>query len=303
MLAKELLKKGVAKESEGALIVDLQEYNLGIYVILTKEGHAVYHSKDLALAELKLKEFKNLDKSIHVVGKEQELYFKQLFKTFELIKSKLAGKSYHLIYGLVMLPEGKMSSREGNIILYRDLIQSMMNKALEEVKKRHPEWSKTDIEKSAQNIAFGALKYSMINRENNKEIIFDWEKSLEFEGATGPYIQYAHARICSILKKYNKPVSNSIDFNQLSQPEESSLIKKLEEFPLILQHSASTYKPYLLANYVFELAQLFNEFYHKYNILKEDENIKKARILLIFCIQQVLENGLKLLGIEAPEKM
>ena len=110
-LAYELLEKGIAKKSEGALIVDLRDYDLGVYVVLTKEGHAVYHTKDLALAELKIKEFKNINQSIHVVGKEQELYFKQLFKTFELIKSGLGGKSIHLIYGLVMLPEGKMSSR------------------------------------------------------------------------------------------------------------------------------------------------------------------------------------------------
>ncbi|MBU3940335.1 MAG: arginine--tRNA ligase [Nanoarchaeota archaeon] len=299
-IAKELLKKGIAKESEGALIVDLNKYNLGIYVILTSDGHVVYHTKDLALAELKLKEYK-IDKSIHVVGKEQEMYFNQLFKTFELTKSKLANKSMHLIYGLVMLPEGKMSSREGNVILYEDLIQNMFKIAEKQIKSRHKKISKKELEKRKQQIAFAALKFSMLNRENNKQIIFDWNKALKFEGETGPYIQYAHARINSILKR--SKIKPKADFNLLKTPEEINLIKSLRAFPEIVEEASKHYKASLVANYSLKLAQSFSEFYEKNQVIKAEENLKNARLNLIKAVKQVLKNSLFLLGIEAPEEM
>ncbi|MBU2406601.1 MAG: arginine--tRNA ligase, partial [Nanoarchaeota archaeon] len=299
-IAKELLKKGIAKESEGALIVDLNKYNLGIYVILTSDGHAVYHTKDFALAELKLKEYK-IDKSIHVVGKEQEMYFNQLFKTFELTNSKLANKSMHLIYGLVMLPEGKMSSREGNVILYEDLIQNMFKIAEKQIKSRHKKISKKELEKRKQQIAFAALKFSMLNRENNKQIIFDWDKALKFEGKTGPYIQYAHARISSILKR--SKIKPKADFNLLKTPEEINLIKSLRAFPEIVEEASKHYKASLVANYSLKLAQSFSEFYEKNQVIKAEENLKKARLNLIKAVKQVLKNSLFLLGIEAPEEM
>lgn len=299
-LAKKLVKKKLARESEGALIVDLEKYGLGIYVALTSDGHAVYHSKDLALAELKLKEYK-LDQSIHIVGKEQELYFLQLFKTFELIKSKLANKSKHLIYGLVMLPEGKMSSREGNVVLYHDLIQKTLQATENEIKKRHTRLSKTELEKRKKQIAFAALKFNMLNRENNRQIIFDWDKAIQFEGETGPYIQYAHARINSILKKAKKPTK--VKYDLLTTPEETKLIHLLEQFPQVVEDSAKNYKANTIANYALSLAQSFNEFYEKNQILKEEKDIKAARLILILAVKQVLKNALNLLAIEAPDKM
>jgi len=299
-IAKQLLKKGIAKESEGALIVDLNKYNLGVYVILTSDGHAVYHTKDLALAELKLKEYK-IDKSIHVVGKEQETYFNQLCKTFELTKSKLANKSMHLVYALVMLPEGKMSSREGNVILYEDLIQNMLKIAEKEIKSRHKKISRKELEKRKQQIAFAALKFSMLNRENNKQIIFDWNKALKFEGETGPYIQYAHARINSILKK--SKIKSKTDFNLLKTPEEINLIKLLRSFPEVIEEASKHYKTSLVANYSLKLAQSFSEFYEKNQVIKAEENIRNARLNLIKAVKQVLRNSLFLLGIEAPDEM
>ncbi len=301
-IAKNLLKRKIAKKSEGAIILDLKKYKLGIYVALTQDGHAVYHSKDLALAELKIKEYR-LDKSIHVVGKEQELYFNQLFKTFELIKSKLANKSLHLIYGLVMLPEGKMSSREGTLILYSDLIEKILLTAEKEIKKRHKKLSKQEIEKRKNQIAFSALKFSMLNRQNNKQILFDWNKALQFEGDTGPYIQYAHARICSILKKHRKKIDLKVDFSLLKKKEELDLINILREFPDLIKESSNSYKPCLITFYLLKLAQSFNDFYEKCPILKEKSNLKKARLVLINCVKQILKNSLYLLGIEAPEKM
>ncbi|MFH1054143.1 MAG: arginine--tRNA ligase [Candidatus Woesearchaeota archaeon] len=301
-IAKSLEKKKIARESEGALIVDLNKYGLGIYVVLTGEGHAVYHTKDLALSELKAKEYK-LDNSIHVVGKEQELYFKQLFKTFELIKSPLSGKSHHLIYELVMLPEGKMSSREGNVILYYDLVNKLMSEALKGVKDRHKDWGKKEIEKSAHEIAFGALKFSMLNKENNRVILFDWNKALDFEGDTGPYVQYTHARICSIFRRSNEKIDQNIDFKSLVEPSEQKLIKLLGDYPNLIQKSAEEMKVHSITFYLLDLSHTYNEFYHTCNILKEYDELKKARLFLSECVKQVLENGLEILGIKAPEQM
>lgn len=301
-IAKSLVDKGIAKESEGALIVDLKEFGLGVYVVLTGEGNPVYHTKDLGLAELKAKEFPKIDESLHVVGKEQELYFRQLFKTFELINSPLAGKSRHLIYELVMLPEGKMSSREGNVILYSDLIAKLKEMACQEVKKRHEDWSKKEIEESTENIAWSALKFGMVSKENNRRMIFDWDQVLDFEGDTGPYVQYAHARICSILAKAEHH-PHKADFSLLKEQSEKKIISLLGEFPDIVEKSAREYKTHIVANYLLELSHDFNEFYHECNILKSEKELMKSRMMLILAVKQVLENGLRLLGIKAPERM
>lgn len=297
-ISKELLKKGVAKESEGAVIIDLD--NLGVVVLVSKEGYALYHAKDLGLAKIKFKEY-NVDKSVHVVGKEQERYFEQLFKIFEMIKSPAAGISHHLIYNLVMLPEGKMSSREGNVVLYHDLINKLKKLSEKEVKKRHKDWKKKDVEKAVKQISFGALKFAMINRENNKEIIFDWNKALDFEGETGPYVQYAYARICSILRKYGKKIGADVDFSLLKQ--EQNIISMLERYPYLIESTAKSYKPHLITRYLLDLAQAFNEYYHRCPVLQAEEKLKKARLLLIDCIKHVLKSGLQILGIEAPERM
>jgi arginyl-tRNA synthetase len=301
-IAKQLLKQKIAKESEGAVVVDLNKYGLGIYVAITGQGTGTYQAKDLGLAQLKLKEFK-FDKSLHVVGSEQQLYFKQIFKTFELMKSPLAKKSQHISYGLVMLPEGKMSSREGTMILYNNLYSELMRLSKQEIKKRHKRLSQKEIEKRAQMITFGALKYSMISRENQRDITFDWERSLDFEGDTGPYIQYAHARCASILRKANQKLNTNAHFESLNTEHEKKVIIHLFKFPETVLLSAEQYKPYLIAKYLLDLAQYFNEFYHNCPVISELTEVMHARLLLVDSVRQVLENGLNLLGIEAPKKM
>ncbi len=302
-VANELMKKKIAKLDDSAIIIDLNKEGLGIVVLVTKEGYALYHAKDLALASRKLKEFKKLDKSIHVVGKEQELYFKQIFRIFEMMGIAKKLNSYHLIYELVMLPEGKMSSREGNVILYPELKNKLIEKSTEEVKKRHSDWANSKVEESAENIAFGALKFGMLTRENNKAVLFDWDKAMDFEGDTGPYVQYAHARICSILRKYGKKANLNADLSYLGEKEEMALIKIISEFPKVVDEAASSYKPHLVAYYLLSLSQTFNEFYHNRQILKEDATFRDARLVLITAVRHVIENGLRLLGIKAPEEM
>jgi len=303
-ISKELVKKGVAEESDGALIINLKKYGLGIFVLLTQDGTALYSSKDIILAKKKMDKYK-LDSSVHVVGKEQELHFKQLFKTLELIGPKeksFAQKSHHLIYGLVMLPTGKMSSRAGSVIFYDELKQQLLNLATREVKKRHSDWKPKEIDQTAKSIAFAALKLGMIYRDNEKQLVFDWQHALSLEGETGPYIQYAHARICSILRKADSKHSTS-KLNLLKEPEETAIIRQLSQFPAVVKDAAKQYRPLLIARYLLDLSQTFNNFYHIHQIIRADEETKKARLALIIAVKQVLSNGLTLLAIDAPERM
>ncbi len=298
----EMTKKGIAQHNQGAIVVDLKDYGLGLYVAITQDGTPTYQAKELGLALIKQKEY-SFDQSIHVVGSEQELFFKQVFKTYELIKSPLAAKSKHIAYGLVMLPEGKMSSREGTLVLYEDLFEKMLTIARHEITERHNDLKKEEIERRAHVIAFGAMKYSMLSRENNKSLIFDWEQALQFEGDTGPYIQYAHARCVSILKKAPEKATLRVDYGVFTEPDEIRLVQLLAQFEDSIERAALSYHPQILASYLNALAHVFNEFYHRCPVISELEPVQKARLLLVDCVRHVLENGLRLLGIEAPEEM
>ncbi|MDD5650547.1 MAG: arginine--tRNA ligase [Candidatus Nanoarchaeia archaeon] len=298
-LAKDLVKKKIAEISEGAIIVDLKEFNLGVAVLLTRFGTPVYHAKDLALAKLKAKDYK-LDKSIHVVGKEQEFYFNQVFKIFELMKSPLKNKSYHLGYGLVMLPEGKMSSREGTVITYDDLINKLREETYNQTKNRH-DWDESKLKEVSEKIAFSALRYSMLNKENNRTITFDWKNSLNFEGDTGPYIQYSYARANSILKKVDSKIKPNYEL--LKERSELILIGKLAKFPSIVKDSALGYRPDLIANYAYDLAQTFSDFYHNCQCISDNKELEATRLSLVKATKQVIKNSLNLLGIDVIEEM
>jgi len=302
----DMLKKGIAEKSEGAVIINLEKYGLKVFLLLKSDGTSLYSTKDLALAKKKFDDYK-IDKSIYVIGSEQRFYLRQLFKTFEIIGFKQAKKCYHLSYELVMLKEGKMSSRLGNIVLYSDLSKKIFEKASKEVEKRHKQWPEKDKKKATKQVSLAAMKFSMLNQDNNKTIVFDINKSLDFEGETGPYIQYAHARICSILRKFGKSIDKGFidktDLSLLKEKEEKEIIKLLGKFPDVVENAASSYKPSLISRYLLDLSQGFNEFYHIHQILKEKQELRNARILLIDSVRQVLKNGLNLLGIEAPERM
>ena len=307
-ISQQLEKEGIAQESDGAIIMDLKQYKLGVFVLFTKDGTALYSSKDIALARKKMSKYK-LDRSIHVVGREQELHFKQLFKTLELIGPKekeFAAKSFHLIYGLVMLPTGKMSSRAGSVVFYDDLRNELLSIASAEVKKRHDDWNESQISAAAKKIAFSALKFGMINRDNDKELVFDWEQAMKLEGETGPYVQYAYARICSIFRKYGKslPNPNKTDFSQLTATAaEIKVIKLVKEFPAVVAAAATQLKPALISRYLLDLAQAFSNFYNDHPILNAEPAVRDARLLLCAAVKQVLENGLRLLAIDVLEEM
>lgn len=301
-LSKELVKEGIAEVNDGATIINLERYNLGIWVLLRMDGTCLYSAKDLALAEKKFKEFK-IDKCVYVVGAAQSMHLRQLFKTLELMKFKHADKCHHLSFAEVRFSTGKMSSRTGENVLYSELKDGILKKLKEEVEKRHKEWDKKRKEESVRNIFSAAIKFDMLKQEPNKNIIFDIDRALDFEGETGPYIQYAHARICSIFRKYGKKISNKVNFGLFENEKEKKIISLLGQFPNLLEECAEHYKVHILSRYLLSLAQSFNEFYHECPILLEKEEVKKSRLLLAYCVKEVLSNGLFLLGIKAPEEM
>ncbi len=297
-ISKELVNKGIAKISDGATIIDLEKFGLSVWVLLRKDETVLYSAKDIALAEKKFKEFK-IDKAISIVGEEQNLHFQQLFKTLELMNFKQVKNYKHVGFGLVKLPEGKMSSRTGDNILYSDFKNEVVDYAKKEIKKRYPKISNLELDKRALAIAIAAMKYDMLKQDPNRTIIFIKEEALNFEGNSGPYIQYSYARAASILRKAKLKPKASL----LKEKEELEIISKIAEFPEIAKKSSEELKPSLIANYAYELAKLFNEFYQKYPVLKADKNISESRLALVLAVKQAIKNSLNLLGIDVVEKM
>ena len=296
-------EKGIfKKDKNGAVIADLEKYGLPNKVLLRANGTAIYITQDIYLAVLKFKEYR-LKKSIYCVGNEQDLYLKQLFKILELLGYYWAKDCYHLSHGMVFLPEGKMKSREGKVVEADDLILKLKVFASEEILKRRLNIQKTQLSKRSLEIALGALKYYLLQVEPSKNVYFEPQKSISFIGRTGPYVQYAHARICSILRKAKHLSFSKIDYSCLNSKEEKELVILLAKFPLVIKKSALNYNPAFLAQYLYQLAEKFNLFYENSPVLKTNEKIKKARLLLISCIKIVINKGLNLLGIATPEKM
>jgi len=303
-IVEELYKKKIVKKSKGAVIIDLKKEGLPIWLLLKSDGTTLYSTQDLALAEAKFKQF-NIDRSIYVVGSEQRLHFQQLFKTLEKMGFKQASKCHHLAFSLVMLRGGKMSSREGTAILYDELRNKMLNKAMSEVSARNPELELKTQRKLATKIMIAAMKFSMLNIGNNKTIFFDWDTALEFEGETGPYLQYATVRAKRILEKAGKvPSMASVKFKHLDSKDEQNLIKQISKLPSIVAEAAETYQPHLVANYTYALADKFSAFYTTNPVIDaETPELKNARLALVSATYKTLQKCLYLLGIEIPERM
>jgi len=298
LISKELVKKGIAKISEGATIIDLKKYNLGVWVLLRNDGTVLYSAKDIVLAEKKSKDY-NLDWNLYVVANEQDLHMKQLFKTLNLIKFKDVKKLKHISYGMVRLPEGKMSSRTGDNILYSDFIKEIVDYSKKRIKERNVKISKEELEKRALAVSIAAIKYSMLKQSSSKIITFKKEDALNFEGDTGPYLLYSYARASSIIRKIKSKKSSTKILDL--EPKEFELTKKLSQFPEIILSAYNNYNPSLIANYSYELAKLFNEFYHTCPVINSENEAFRLKLVKSFRI--VLKNSLNLLGIETLEEM
>lgn len=299
-IIEDLIKKGIVTHSEGAWIVDLQEEGLGVNLLVKSDGTLLYNAKDLALAYRKEKEHRP-HRSIIVVDNRQALAMKQLFTT---LKKAGFSKDYaHLSYEHVTLKDGVISSRKGNVPRYEELRDTMLKAAKEETAKRHEDWSEKKLDAVAHAIAFGALRFTMLDQDPAKKIIFDVNQALSFEGRTAPYLLYTYARIASLLKKAGKE-KPLFDTKALEDSKEHAIMKKLALYPDLVFQIAQTSNIASLATYLFELAQLYSEFYNDISILKEEnEEKRKARLGLSSSVAQVLKNGLGILGIETIDEM
>lgn len=297
-IAQELLKKGIAELSDEAVIMNLEKYKLSVWVLLRRDGTVLYSAKDLALVDHKLKDQK-LDEYFIITADEQNLHFRQLFKTLELMGIEKKDEFKHLGFGMVRLPHGKMSSRTGDNILYSNFKEGVTDFAKKGILEKWKKIGKKELEDRALKIAMGSIKYSMLSQDPNKVIIFDKEKALAFEGNSGVYLQYSYARASSILKKVGAKKS-SVKIGDLSK-EEIALMSKISKFPEVVKKSGKQMNPSLIANYCFELCQGFNEFYHSCKVIGSNE--EGFRLKLIDSFRTCLKNGLYLLGIEVMDEM
>ncbi len=298
-LVMKFFNEGKLKKSDGAIVIDLEKYNLGVFLLLKSDGTALYSTKDFGLFELKMKKFK-FDKSLYVVASEQDFYFRQLFKAFEILEMPGWEKCFHVSHGIVKLQEGKMSSRLGTVVLYEDLRDEAIKRVLKIIGEKNPELQ--GKETVAKKIALGAMKFTMLSVENARDIVFDWERVLDFEGRSGPYLQYAYARTCGILREATLP--KKYDTTLLVDDAEKALLKKIAQFPNAVAAAAKDYSPHIVVNYLIDLAQNFNTFYNKLSVLKaETAELRNARLKLVEATRTVLKSGLNLLGIEPLERM
>lgn len=316
LLGKDLIQQGLEekiffKKKDGSIWVDLTKEDLGEKLLLRKDGTAVYMTQDLGMAKTRHDEY-NFDQAIYVVASEQNYHFQALFIILQKLGFAWADNLHHLAYGMVSLPEGRMKSREGKIVDADDLIVEMKVRAQEVIESATKKVSTNneDKEKITKVVGMGALKFYMLGTNPQKDVTFNPQESISFDGYTGTFIQYTHARINNILIKAKniKPL-NELDFSAKGKkngfnPEEIKLIKTLLNFPETIQQTAKEYNPSILTQYLFELAKAFNNFYQHHSVLQaENDNLKDIRLHLCRQTQKVLNKGLGLLGIEAPKVM
>jgi arginyl-tRNA synthetase len=311
VIVEDLIKRGLAvdeRPSGGPVVIKLDEIlNLSketyrVLVLLRSDGTSLYATKDLPLAIRKFEEWR-VDRSIYVIDVRQSLYLKQIFKTLELMGYDQAKKCYHFSYEIVNLPGNvTMSSREGTVVMFDDLLEEAFARAVAIIDEKNPDLDPSLKVEVSRTVALGALKYPLLAVDNNKIATFDWDRALDFEGQASPYIQYAHVRANSILTRAGELPTASEPSYEL-HPAEIELLDRLSQFPEMVKRSAADYKPLLIANYVYELAQDFTSFYQHCPVLQAEPAIRNFRLRLTAAARQVLANGLNLLGISTPDVM
>ena len=311
LLGKDTVDEGLAKgvffkKEDGSVWIDLTADGLDEKLVLRADGTSVYITQDLGTAEMKHDDF-NMDESIYVVGNEQDYHFKVLFLILEKLGKSWAKGLYHLSYGMVDLPNGKMKSREGTVVDADELIESMITTAREKTEELgktsdFPEEDKAELYK---NIGLGALKYFLLKVEPKKRLLFNPAESIDFQGNTGPFIQYTHARIKSLLSKAEYNEGKTADTGIELLPTELEMIILLSKYPTEIASAAKSLSPATLANYVYEVAKMFNKFYHEVPpILKEeDADLKQNRLNLSWVTANVIKSSMRILGIQVPERM
>ncbi len=314
-IVEELVRRGIAIDERpqgGAVVVKIDEV-LGLTkeqyrtaVVLRSDGTALYATEDLALVQHKFHDYPDLAKSLYLVDVRQSLHFTQVFKILEIAGYDEARKCGHISYELVTLPGNVVvSSREGTVVLMEDLLREATARAKEEACKKNPSLTEDQLESVAQAVGLGALKYPILARENTKLVTFDWKSALDFNGQAAPYIQYAHVRCNSILRKAGiEPASlQPSAFSHALEPAEVELIDWLSRFPSEVQRAAAEYKPLVIASIAYDIARAFASFYDACPVIQAEAQVRDARLRLVTATKQTLANALLLLGITAPEVM
>ena len=289
-------------ESEGAKIVDLEAYDMAPCLILKNDGSSIYATRDLA-AIFYRKETYDFVKCLYVTGQEQKLHFAQVFKVVELLGNDWAkDQLVHIPYGLVSLEGAKLSTRSGNIIYAEDILLEAISKIKEIIEEKNP--NIPDKDETAKMIGVGAVLFNDLYNQRIKDVSFKWEKLLNFDGETGPYVQYTHARCASILRKVeNYTPSTDIDYSLITEPEAIELLKEISRFPKVVVDASEKYEPSVVARFAVDVAQSFNKYYNACRINVEEESLRNARVTLVHLTKKTIKDALLLLGIQCPEQM
>ena len=304
-IVDEYIGKGLFTESEGAYGLSLEDDDLGFFMARKSDGTSLYITKDLALAKTKFEDF-TIDRSVYVVGSEQNFHFRQLFKVLELMGFEQAKNCHHLSYAHVTLPHGKISSRKGNAVTFSSLVKLILEKVNQHLEKYQDKWTADEIADTAHKLAVSAIKYGMLSADPQKEIVFDVEAWTSFDGNSGPYLMYSYARTCSILREcdqrgYKVSVEN---LKLLTSPYESELLRYVYDFNGVVMTAGEHFKPSTIANFLFSMCKGFNRFYANLSVVNaENSELIEARMALISAFSCTLKKGLHLLGMHPVERM
>lgn len=299
----ELEQKGLLKDSQGARIVDLEEFGMPPCIIITSAGTTIYATRDLTSLEDRINKY-NFAKALYVVGNEQQLHFKQVFKVLELMGyGEYAKKCEHIPFGLVVDKDGeKIGSRKGNSVLLEDILNEAIEKVRTIINEKNPDLE--DKEEVARKVGVGAIIFNDLSNSRIKDEIFDWDMLLNFQGETGPYIQYIYVRTKSVLNKAGYvPNINDIDFSKITEKEAFNIIKLLYSFSDVVIQAADKNEPSIISRYLIDLAQSFSNYYNGYHIITDELAVQDARLYLTYAVGTVLKTGAELLGMEMPERM
>jgi arginyl-tRNA synthetase len=304
---QELKEKQLLVEDEGAWIVNLEEHDMPPALMLKRDGSSLYHTRDLTAAMYR-KETYNFDKAIYITDYAQNLHFKQWFKVAELMGHDWAQDLVHVAFGRVSIEGMSLSTRKGNVVKLEEVLRQAMNKTKEIIEFRNPDLE--NKEEIAKQVGVGAIIFNDLKGNRITDINFSWEEALNFEGETGPYVQYTHARTCSVIRraKDEKGITISMDHNEidttlLQNKEALNVVRELHVFGERVEQAMHKLEPSIITRYLVDLAQVFNRFYHECHVLVDDPDLCKARLALVKCVQITLHNGLKLIGLKAPEKI
>ena len=296
----QLKEKGLLVQSQGTNVVDLEQYNMPPALITKNDGSTLYMTRDLAAAIYRKNTY-DFDKCIYVVGSQQSLHFQQLFKVLELMGYEWSKDLIHVPFGMVALEEGTMSTRKGRVVFLEDVLKQAVEKTKEIVLSKNP--NAKNVEQIAKQVGVGAVVFQELSNSRIKDYTLSWSRTLSFEGETGPYVQYTHARCCAVLRKAEEEVTVDINYDLLSEGDGAEVLKVIGSFNKAILAAMRKNEPHIITRFVLDLAQAFNKFYHDNPILVDDVEVRKARLALVAATRQTIENALALLGMHAPERM